>query len=170
MGKSTMDILVKSISCLPFILTVSGVFGSNPCDPGWYGELCDKRCSAKCLSHSDNNIYCEKHYGACSLGCVPGWYNENCIIPCSTNCIGDMCNQQTGQCTKGCKGNYRGALCDVPEVTRNDPPPRHDQEVTDGTKRAILNMVFAAGVLAVVIVLTTITVALLVRRFSSTYR
>ncbi|XP_048258131.1 multiple epidermal growth factor-like domains protein 10 [Haliotis rufescens] len=115
MRKSTMVILVKSITWLPFILTVSGVICDNPCDPGLYGKRCDKRCNDNCRSDMNRNIYCEKHSGICLLGCAPGWYNDKCTIPCSKNCIGGVC-YQNGQCTYGCKGNYGGALCHEPKV------------------------------------------------------
>ncbi|XP_048247508.1 platelet endothelial aggregation receptor 1-like isoform X2 [Haliotis rufescens] len=137
------------------------------CGPGIYGQRCDRLCNVNCHPHTNNNTYCDKDTGKCLQGCVSGWSSDQCNFPCSKTCIGNICSQQTGRCTKGCKGNYRGDMCDEYEVTRNDPPPRHDQEVTDGAKRVVLKLVFATGVLFVLVVLTAITAVLLVRCFSS---
>ncbi|KAK3763361.1 hypothetical protein RRG08_053370 [Elysia crispata] len=101
-------------------------FISHPeCQPGRYGDRCDKSCSATC--GGDNS--CDRASGACSHGCDPGYlgttcetmcgpgtYEAGCSELCSVNCAGpdNACNHVTGvtgHC-ESCPPGFTGAGCD----------------------------------------------------------
>ncbi|KAK7493644.1 hypothetical protein BaRGS_00015156, partial [Batillaria attramentaria] len=76
------------------------------CKAGWYGSVCDKQCSDKCLPDSNGNITCRQNDGRCTTGCKAGWYGSVCDRQCSDKCRPEnngniACRQNDGRCTAG---------------------------------------------------------------------
>ncbi|KAK7481944.1 hypothetical protein BaRGS_00026852, partial [Batillaria attramentaria] len=83
---------------------------AGSCQPGWYGDQCDQRCSEHCLPDDNAEIICLQTHGNCSAGCSEGWYTQNCSERCGENCDGG-CERDTGVCV-GCVGGYYGMMCE----------------------------------------------------------
>ncbi|XP_056006233.1 multiple epidermal growth factor-like domains protein 11 isoform X2 [Ostrea edulis] len=98
---------------------------SDICDTGFYGKLCDSRCSNHCLQGD-----CHHVNGTCLKGCNSGWkgdkcdspdcpkgqYGEGCTGVCSPNCR-YSCSPKDGvcYCSRGWQAiNYQGVFCNKP--------------------------------------------------------
>uniref|UniRef100_A0A2C9LXR7 Tyrosine-protein phosphatase domain-containing protein n=1 Tax=Biomphalaria glabrata TaxID=6526 RepID=A0A2C9LXR7_BIOGL len=105
-------------------------FCTKECGYGNWGENCNRKCSANCIS--PNN--CHKETGHCTIGCKdgykppfcvepcdPGFYGKNCTELCSTFCKDQDCYPETGLCTF-CSPGYTGDNCteDCEEGTWGD--------------------------------------------------
>ncbi|XP_071115927.1 scavenger receptor class F member 1-like [Haliotis cracherodii] len=87
--------------------------GVRQCDPGRYGESCDRSCAPHCAPMPGSTVgVCDRDTGRCYEGCVPGWHGDHCSQACSSNnCMNNVCNQDSGHCILGCKGDYLGDFC-----------------------------------------------------------
>ncbi|XP_046545773.1 uncharacterized protein LOC124255873 [Haliotis rubra] len=142
------------------LVFVPGIFCITPCDPGFYGEHCDKQCNVNCRAHVNNQSYCDIDTGACSLGCISGLWGSQCNFPCSKNCMDRVCVQQTGQCSKGCTENYRGDLCEEYIETKTETPTKEPPEETHTDKyESIIDIVVFVVVSVVVVVLVLVLVS-----------
>lgn len=71
------------------------------CLPGWYGDICDKKCPKNC-----KDSICSVFDGSCT--CAKGWFGETCEGKCIDNC--DSCYDNSTCIT--CSAGYSGRLCD----------------------------------------------------------
>ena len=107
-------------------------FHCHTCNPGFYGDFCNRTCSFHCIGNRcniDGSCNCSVGYGGhpcepcpknCSdTGCNkqlichechdPGFYGDYCNFTCSTNCINGTCNKD-GTCN--CSVGYGGNPCE----------------------------------------------------------
>nr|XP_022310759.1 cell death abnormality protein 1-like [Crassostrea virginica] len=103
----------------------------NGCDPGMYGDECDRECVNKTYGmeckeqcgNCSNGEPCHHVDGSCRYGCdvgvhgrtcdeacQPGRYGINCATLCGPNCQG--CNRFTGVCEFGCLPGWTGPSCE----------------------------------------------------------
>ncbi|XP_048246404.1 multiple epidermal growth factor-like domains protein 10 [Haliotis rufescens] len=94
------------------------------CNPGFYGQRCEKVCSENCLpdpngtlsSACDRNVSnnctpeCDKTTGYCIRGCNLGWHGTNCSSRCNSKCANLSCTE-SGACLDGCAPGYAGTDC-----------------------------------------------------------
>ncbi|XP_062604031.1 multiple epidermal growth factor-like domains protein 6 [Saccostrea cucullata] len=99
------------------------------CEKGGYGEKCDSLCPDKhcplpvcdiqncdvCEKSTDSAAKCKK--------CKTGYhtYKGKCR-PCSSNCLGDVCDEITGTCIKGCKPGWTKGWCNVKKSEKKFNP------------------------------------------------
>ncbi|XP_071104301.1 scavenger receptor class F member 1-like [Haliotis cracherodii] len=105
--------LVSMPGLIILLLLLLYADGVRQCDPGRYGELCDRSCAPHCAPMSGSAVgVCDRDTGRCHKGCVPGWHGVLCSRACSSsNCKKNVCNQANGHCSLGCKENYLGDVC-----------------------------------------------------------
>ncbi|XP_033739090.1 receptor-type tyrosine-protein phosphatase epsilon-like [Pecten maximus] len=79
----------------------------NPreCEPGSYGDTCDKNCTSNCL----HNV-CNQTSGLC-IDCDAGYYSAACNESCPPNCKELKCDRSSGNCS-ACKTGHHGDKCD----------------------------------------------------------
>ncbi|KAK7461584.1 hypothetical protein BaRGS_00038669, partial [Batillaria attramentaria] len=100
-------------SCAPAEFSILG------CKAGWYGSVCDRQCSDKCLPGNTGIITCQQNDGRCTTGCTSGWRGPTCTLPCAMNCDGG-CDQYDGTCRE-CKSGYYGVeSCEECGYCRDD--------------------------------------------------
>ncbi|XP_078328532.1 uncharacterized protein LOC111111980 isoform X2 [Crassostrea virginica] len=81
----------------------------NGCDPGMYGDECDRECSnntyglecKELCGNCSNGEPCHHVDGTCPNGCDAGIYGEKCDKECSNNTYGVECKESCGNCSNG---------------------------------------------------------------------
>ncbi|XP_060580596.1 multiple epidermal growth factor-like domains protein 10 [Ruditapes philippinarum] len=89
------------------------------CKTGLYGPICEKRCSAGCMSNTcdilTGNCECFSNFAGVRCDkCTTGKYGNMCDKQCPEMCKGSVCDKDSGECTNGCITNtIIGDKCDV---------------------------------------------------------
>ncbi|GFN86860.1 multiple epidermal growth factor-like domains 11 [Plakobranchus ocellatus] len=109
----------------------------RPCDPGLYGNKCDKVCSTNCEFGlcDENNGKClscphGKDGSFCNRDCKSGRYGHGCEKYCSSRCFGGSraCAPVDGTCSGGCKTGYQPPLCVDSKVDGSDNCFSHETQ------------------------------------------
>lgn len=106
-----MKCMVILLICVPLL---------QGCDPGKWGDSCDRNCSDHCRLENNSCINttgkcvngCDDGYKGdrCDTECDQGKYGKKCQQNCSANCKNKDCNYVTGNC-KECKDGKYGPNC-----------------------------------------------------------
>uniref|UniRef100_A0A2C9L1B1 EGF-like domain-containing protein n=1 Tax=Biomphalaria glabrata TaxID=6526 RepID=A0A2C9L1B1_BIOGL len=92
-------------------------FCNTTCQPGRYGNNCDKRCSGRCKDERCDPISgacfsCTDGYVGtkCNGQCIKGFYGQNCDLACPETCLDGSCDFVNGSCFH-CQDGYQGSQC-----------------------------------------------------------
>nr|XP_022304916.1 protein draper-like isoform X2 [Crassostrea virginica] len=91
----------------------------NGCDPGMYGDECDRECSnntygVECkelCGNCSNGEPCHHVDGSCPSGCNAGSYGVTCKESCGNCSNGEPCHHVDGSCPSGCNAGAYGVTC-----------------------------------------------------------
>ncbi|XP_060602446.1 scavenger receptor class F member 2-like [Ruditapes philippinarum] len=149
----------------------------DTCEPGFYGSYCELNCSPNCMNiscykdsgkckegckndhsgdlcciHSYNCLYC-KNNTACRE-CESGFFGQSCKQTCSDLCINNVCEFNTGICTKGCI-----AVLDNPICTESKEQANVDyKDGSKGTLFAVFATLFAITTVALCVLISSMVV------------
>nr|XP_022307845.1 multiple epidermal growth factor-like domains protein 10 [Crassostrea virginica] len=91
----------------------------NGCDPGMYGDECDRECGNKTYGmeckgqcgNCSNGELCHHVDGSCPSGCNAGAYGATCKESCGNCSNGEPCHHVDGSCASGCNVGAYGVTC-----------------------------------------------------------